>query len=58
MSSAHKDDDLGFTFSGSFSTEPGKQGNGFLFPAYKLKLAFPDDVKKINFFSFNPKELL
>ena len=55
-SSAHVDDDLGYTFSGSFSTEQGKQGNGFVFPAYQLRLSFPDDVNKVNFFCFNPKE--
>ena len=57
-SSAHIDDDLGYTFSGSFSTEPGKEGNAFLFPAYKLRLNFPNDVLNINLFCFNPKERL
>ena len=55
-SSAHVDNDLGYTFSGSFSTELGKQGNGFIFPPYKLRLSFPEDVDNINLFCFNPKE--
>ena len=39
---------------GSFSTEPGKLGNGFLFPDYNLKVEFPGDIGQIQLFCFNP----
>ena len=54
-STSHVDQDMGFTFSGSFTTKPGKVGNGFLFPTFGLKAEFPSDTNTVNLFVFNPK---
>ena len=54
-STSHVDEDMGFTFSGSFTTKLGKEGNGFLFPAFGLKAEFPADTNNVNLFTFNPK---
>ena len=52
---SHVDGDMGYTFAGSFSTKPGKVGNGFIFPQYKLKAEFPDDIGHVRLFAFNPR---
>ena len=52
---SHVDSDMGYTFAGSFSTKPGKKGNSFIFPDYRLKAEFPGDTNYVNLFAFNPK---
>ena len=52
--SSHLDRDMAFTFAGSCSTKPGKVGNGFLFPKFRLKAVFPDDINQVRLFAFNP----
>ena len=52
---SHVDGDMTFTFSGSFSTKPGKVGNGFIFPTFRLKAEFPDDINHVRLFAFNPR---
>ena len=54
-SSSHVDDDMVFTFAGSFSTQAGKVGNSFIFPDFKAKLTFPNDSNVVTLFCFNPR---
>ena len=54
-SSSHVDDDMAFTFAGSFSTQAGKVGNSFIFLDFKAKLTFPNDSNVVTLFCFNPR---
>ena len=42
------------SFSGSFSTMPGKIGNSFCFPGFEAKIVFENDFEQLQLFMFNP----
>ena len=52
----HLDNDMAFTFSGSFSNSKEREGNGnaFVFPTFDAKIVFTDEM---SLFCFNPKFL-